>query len=236
MKTPWHHRRETMEAQQSAEASEPVPETPAAPDLWATRGLDDVYYQRETQVTYWSILGGIAVGALLSQFFPLLQQIQTSRWYLVLYFLTSVFFLINAWVQASWGALVLTWRINFPITFLYSLATISQAVMCLLVTDPAGWSMAVACALFFNQLLQLQFQKRGGWQRFSPEALQDIRQTLRVYTTAALISLAVAILLFMRPSRPVEIAWGFIGLLVSVLAMFMQHYGMERQRKELGIP
>jgi len=43
------------------------PESPPN-KLWTQRGDDDVAYQRQAQVTWWTLLGGIAVGALLTQF------------------------------------------------------------------------------------------------------------------------------------------------------------------------
>jgi hypothetical protein len=57
------------------------------PSPWQARGVDDVYFQRDAQVTWWTILGGIAVGALLTQLPDVISQTQSGRWWLVLYFL-----------------------------------------------------------------------------------------------------------------------------------------------------
>jgi len=40
--------------------------------LWGTHGLDAVYFQREAQVNFWTVLGGLAMEALLTQLSPLL--------------------------------------------------------------------------------------------------------------------------------------------------------------------
>lgn len=41
--------------------------------LWGTHGVEDVYYQRDAQVTFWTVLGGIAVAALLTQITNLIE-------------------------------------------------------------------------------------------------------------------------------------------------------------------
>ncbi|MFH2038216.1 MAG: hypothetical protein ABIJ65_02150 [Chloroflexota bacterium] len=54
-------------------------------------GVEDVYFQRESLVIFWTVLGGIAAGALLTQLGPL-EEILAYRWYLLFFssFLTVV--------------------------------------------------------------------------------------------------------------------------------------------------
>jgi len=46
---------------------------------WITHGIEDIYFQREAQVNFWTVLGGLAMAALLTQLSPLLREIQNTR-------------------------------------------------------------------------------------------------------------------------------------------------------------
>jgi hypothetical protein len=93
--------------------------------LWKTHGVEDVYFQREAQVNLWTVMGGIAAAALLTQFSGLMQETQASRWYLVLYFLASIAIIVNSWEQTVWGSLVLHWPISIPVTLFIFLTQLS---------------------------------------------------------------------------------------------------------------
>jgi len=51
--------------------------------LWAMHGEESVYFKREAQVNFWTVLGGLAMAALLTQLSPLLEQLRQGRWYLI---------------------------------------------------------------------------------------------------------------------------------------------------------
>ena len=205
-------------------------------DLWGLHGLEDVYFQRETQVNFWSIMGGVAVGALLTQFFPLVEQIRASRWHLIAYFVASMFILINGWVQTSWGALVLKWRIHLPIILPHFLTLICMAIMSLLVIDPAGWSLAAGGVLLFDLAVQRSFRLSGAWAGFSSQTIQGFAKTRRIYFLLMLMCFGASALLFFMPSIILEAIWGAVALLASSAAIVIQHTGMERERLELGLP
>ena len=205
-------------------------------DLWESHGLDDVYFQRETQVNFWSIMGGVAAAALLSQFFPLLEQVKASKWYLVLYFLASLLILINGWVQTSWGTLVVKWPIYFPIILPHFFTLICMAIMCLLVTSPPGWSLSVGFVLFFNLLHQRSFIVSGAWEIYSPKLKKGFQRYIAIYFCLMILCFAISALLFLYPSKTFELVWGILALMISITAIFLQHHGMERERQEIGIP
>jgi len=204
--------------------------------LWESHGLDDVYFQRETQVNFWSIMGGVAAAALLTQFFPLLEQVKASRWYLVLYFLASLLILINGWVQTSWGTLVVKWPIYFPIILPHFFTLISMAIMCLLVIYPPGWTLSVAFVLLFNVLHQRSFFVSGAWEIYSPKMKKGFKRYVAIYLCLMILCFAVAALLFLYPSKTFEMLWGLLALMFSIAAIVLQHFGMEHERQEIGIP
>jgi hypothetical protein len=90
------------EAQPGAGSADPPPSSP-----WQVRGIEDVYYQREAQVTWWTILGCIAAGALLTQLQDVVAQAQSGRWSPVLYFLATALIIVISWVQTVWGVIAL---------------------------------------------------------------------------------------------------------------------------------
>ena len=63
--------------------------------LWTTHGVEDVYLQREAVVNFWTVLGGLAMAALLTQLSPLLHEHQESHWYLLLFFIASILTIAN---------------------------------------------------------------------------------------------------------------------------------------------
>jgi hypothetical protein len=204
--------------------------------LWITHGVEDVYFQREAQVNFWTVLGGLAMAALLTQLSPLLKELQQSRWYLLLYFAASILILANSWVQTSWGSLVLKWPISIATTIIMLFQMLFHSIQCLLITNPSGWLAATAGLLFFSLANQFYFEKSGAWKVFSPAFTKRFKFDNIVYSFFILISLAGAYELYRYPSRIAEMVWGFVVLFLSIMALYMQHKGMQEEKKELGIP
>jgi hypothetical protein len=204
--------------------------------LWTSHGAEDVYFQREAQVNFWTVLGGLAMAALLTQLSPLLQELRASRWYLLLYFVASILVLAISWVQTSWGSLVLKWTISIPTTVSMLFQMLSQSIQCLLITNPAGWLAATAGIILFALFNQFYFEKSGAWKVFSSESIKRLKFYNVMYLFFVLLCLAGAFQLYRYPSRITEMVWGFVVLFSSILALYMQHKGMQAEKKELGIP
>ena len=204
--------------------------------LWATHGAEDVHFQREAQVNFWTVLGGLAMAALLTQLSPLLKELQASRWYLLLYLVTSILILANSWVQTSWGSLVLKWPISIFTTITMLFQMLFHSIQCLLVTHPSGWLATTAGLILFALANQFYFEKSGAWKVFPPAYIKRFKFGNNVYLFFMLISLAGAFQLYRYPSQMAEMAWGFVVLFFSIMALYMQHKGMQQEKQELGIP
>jgi len=176
------------------------------------------------------------MAALLTQLPSLLRELQKSRWYLLLYLVTSILVIANSWVQTSWGSLVLKWPISIPTTISMLFQMLVQSIQCLLITNPAGYLAASAGIILFALINQIYFEKSGSWKVFSPESIKRFRFTNTVYLCVMLIVLAGAYLLYRFPSRLAEMVWGFVILTFSIIALYMEHKGMLAEKKELGIP
>jgi hypothetical protein len=204
--------------------------------LWSTHREESVFFQREAQVNLWTVLGGLVMAALLTQLSPLLREIQASRWYLGLYALSSVLILASCWVQTSWGSHVLRWPISIYTTVVNLFSMLVQSIQCLLVTNPAGWLAATGVFIIFALLIQLYFERSGAWKVFPPELLKRFKFTNVIYAGFMLLCLAGAFHLYRYPSRVAEMVWGFVSLFLSILALVLQHKGMQQEKRALGIP
>jgi len=204
--------------------------------LWASHGVEDVYFQREAQVNFWTVLGGLAMAALLTQLSPLVKEVQQSRWYLLLYLVASILILANSWVQTSWGSLILKWPISIATTVIVLFQMLFHSIQCLLVTNPSGWLAATAGIVVFSILNQLYFRISGAWKVFPPDSIKRFNFNNIVYSFLVLLSLAGAFQLYRYPSWIAEMVWGFVVFFLSIIALFMQHKGMQLEKRELGIP
>lgn len=204
--------------------------------LWTRHGVDAVYFQRDAQVTFWTVLGGIAVAALLTQTSSLVNEIQSGRWCLLFYFFTSILLIVNSWVQNLWGSLVLRLQVTIPFALLSLMNLISLSILCLQVTRPAIFFIACGFFVLFAVLINVFLMLSGAWSVFTPERIKGLKITMGVYAGLFALTIIAAANLIYAPSVTAEIGWGVFALLASIIAMMMQHFGMKQERKEMGIP
>lgn len=218
------------------EKKTPVPVKEKPRSLWSLHGMEDVYFQRESQINFWTVMGGLQAAALLTQTGLLWEQMQAGRWHLFLYLLDALLIITLMWASTAWGSLVLKWTVNIPAIFTDFFGNFAMAIACLLIVNPAGWFLSVAIAAIGNWLHQFLFYRSGAWEHFSAETNKHLKANLWIYGLWPLICFAGALHLFLVPSVIAETIWGVIILIVLTDALFRQHRGMERERKELGIP
>ncbi len=204
--------------------------------LWRHHGIEDVFFQREAQVNFWTILGGIAVGALLTQLSQLVVRVKEGQWYLLLYAFTVLLLVVASWVQNLWGSLIFRIQVQYPYILLWMLNMVSLSVMALEVTVPVIFFIACSAFLLFTLLFQLYLVRTGAWSIFSGDRIRAIRTTLFIYLAILFISLGAVAHLAWRPSFAAEAGWGAFAFLVSAAAIVMHHFSMNQERKELGIP
>jgi hypothetical protein len=204
--------------------------------LWMRHGIEDVYFQRDAQVNFWTILGGIAVAALLTQMSSIIEKIQMGHWYLLFYLLISITLIVNSWVQNLWGGLILRMQVTMLHTLLVLIDLICLAIICLQVTNPLVFFVACGFFVLFSLFIQVYLMKSEAWVVFTSERIKKIKVVLRVNLVFMILCFVAVAHLFFYPSVAAEIGWGIFALLASISAMVMQHYGMKQERKELGVP
>jgi len=204
--------------------------------LWVRHGIEDVYFQREAQVNFWTVLGGIAVAALLTRITDLFAEIQMGRWHLLFYALTAILLIAASWVQNLWGSIILKMQVRYLYVLLWLMNMVSLSVMCLQVTNPSIFFAACGAVILFTLCFQLYLMKSGAWVVFTAERIKAIKNMLWIYLVFMFLCFAAAAHLSAYPSVPVEIGWGVFALLASTAAVVMHHFSMNRERKEIGIP
>ena len=204
--------------------------------LWSFHGMEDVYFQRGSTVNFWTVMGGLQTAALLTQTGIIWEQIQAGRWYLSLYLLDSLLIIALIWALSSWESLILKWTISIPTILTQFLGNFALAITCLLITNPAGWSLGLTIAAACNWLHQILLSRLGAWEIFSPKMLKLRKASLWAFGLWPLFALAGAIHMYLVTSVLVQTIWGMLGLAIIIEALFRQHRVIERERKELGIP
>jgi len=222
------------ENKQTDNREDPFP-TPPPLKLWTRRGEEDVAYQRQAQVTWWTLLGGIAVGALLTQFEALLVAVKNGQWYYLLYFLATCFVIITAWAQTAWGALILYWPIAVPTSVIIFFGGLSESLSALTITRPALWTASISIVLLSAVLMQVTFMKQQAWIAMPKAAIKRAIMGIWVYVILIFIALGVSVYLFIFPSRGAELTWGVIAVILSVFALYWQHLGMKEEKKRMHI-
>jgi hypothetical protein len=198
--------------------------------------MEDVYFQRESQVNFWTIMGGLQTAALLTQMGIFWEQLQAGRWYLSFYLLSSLLVIALIWSLSSWESLVLKWTISIPTILTQFLGNFVLAITCLLIVNPAGWALSLGIAATCNWLHQIFLFRLGAWEVFSPEMLKLRKARLWVFGLWPILSFVGAAHMYLVPSTFVQIIWGMLGMAVIIEALSRQHREIERERKALGIP
>ncbi len=203
--------------------------------LWQARGVEDVSFQRQAQVTWWTVLGGIAIGALLTQVESLFLAIEEGQWYYGLYFLASCLIVINSWVQTTWGSLVLRWQISIPTVLILFMSGLSLSLASLNIMRPLTWFAAVLAVVLASILMQYTFMRSGSQVTLPPEAVRRVRMGLFIYLVFAGVIAAAYLHLRLSPSPATETTWGVFAFLASIFALVWQHLGMKAERQRMGI-
>jgi len=204
--------------------------------LWIRRGESDIEYQRQAQVTWWSILGGLAVGVLLTQFPAIIENLNRAHWQLFLYFFASALFIILNWVNISWGSLVLRARLSIARSITTFFTGFSLSLLCLLVTKPSVWAFGVAfwilCGMAQDFVeFRMGVTLKSIWHEKKAFSNQVIQMGVFLF-----IAIFFGICLFLFPSQLLELIFILIVIAAAIFSFFSQHQIMERERKEGNIP
>ena len=206
-----------------------------AEKLWLRRGAEDVAFQREAQVTWWSVLGGIAVAALLTELDSLPVAIRSGRWYVALYFLSTCLVIVNSWVQTAWGSLILKWPISISTSISLFVLGISMSVAALNITRPAIWYAAMSVLLMTGLFNQLVFSKNHAWVALSADLVGKVHASVWMYVGMTIFGIALSIFLAWQPGAIAEMIAGIIAFVITMFTLIRQHIEMSEEKQRMGI-
>ncbi len=203
---------------------------------WRTHGEEDVAFQRQAQVTWWSVLGGVAVAALLTQLEPLLSTVRAGKWYFLLFFIATCLVMVNSWVQTAWASIVLKWPILISTSIGLFFGVVSLSIAALNITRPAYWFTAIFFVAGFGVYNQLFFMKNRSWVTLTPGTVKRARTSIAAYGALLILLLIASVLLFLYPTTIMETIWAVFAVTAAILALIWQDIGMKLEKKELGVP
>lgn len=226
------HKPKTTESQQSS----PTLREPVSGKMWALRGIEDVYFQREAQVTWWTVLGGLSVGAVLTRLDSLPEAIANGRWYYLCYCLAILLVIVNSWVQTAWGSLILKWPLSIPTSLIYSFQGIAMAVAGLSITNPVLWYGSMVVVLLTAVLNQLSFAMMHAWATLPRPLVDRAKSSIRIYFAFLVYTIVATIALALWPGKILEMSLGLFALVTAIFALVWQHLGMLEEKQQLNVP
>ncbi len=202
---------------------------------WQQRGIEDTFFQREAQTTFWSVLGGIAIGMLVTQITPVLDRLRTAEWYQALYLVATLLIVVYSWVQTCWGSLVLRWQITVTGSLVGLFANIAIAYAAINIDKPQVWMGAIAVAMFFGFGMQLHFWISGAWDVFPEEKKARYKRGLVGYALVVAAATGFFLHLLLAPSQLLFLIYGCVAILVVIGLLVWQHFNMETEKREMKI-
>lgn len=209
--------------------------TDSLTSLWQMRSKDDVAYQRQAQVTWWTLMGGIAFGALLTQFESLLMETRSGNWQYFLYFFATCFVLINSWIQTAWGALVLRWPLSVTSALILFFGNLSCSIAALSITNPSRWYGSISSVVLFSIMMQYHFKGQQAWITLPEDAVERASLGISIYFGLMLFALATMAVLYFFSTRILELLFGALAVIISAFALWWQHLGMEKEKSSLHL-
>lgn len=202
--------------------------------LSSSRGERGVDYQKAAQITWWSILQGLAVAALAEKIPQILTVVsQEGRWYLLLYVVTTFLVVTNTWVQMAWAILVLRWKISLLHTTVLLLAGIAAYLTCLYVDSPWYWILSLLFLLVSAIAVYLyNLQKRTTLSL----SAAITKRTLTVYFMFLVLVAGASIHMNMRQDAVNLTFWGIIFLVLAVVSCVLQEHNMRQEGIVRGVP
>jgi hypothetical protein len=205
-------------------------------EYWSKHGIADVDYQRQAMLTWWSILGGLATGALLTQVPTLYNNFNHGAWQHIFFFITSALLIISNWINFSWGALIVKSQLRTARITIIFFGILFLSIQCLFVNDPIAWSFFVALHLIANLIWNIYESK--SWTNKISDIVEK-RGVLFLNLEMIIgigLSLIACLVLHFFPSQIIEIAWGIIALVVIVFSIVSHNKSMEQERVNGNIP
>jgi hypothetical protein len=205
-------------------------------DDWiaSSHGEKGIDYEKAAQITWWSILEGLAVAALAAKIPDILVEVsQNNRWYLLLYVVVSLMVVVNAWVQMAWAILIFRWPISLLYTALILLLGLAAYLSCLYVGTPEYWIRAIGF-LVASAIIVDVYNIRNRAMMDLPATIT--KRTIVSYGMFFLIAIVASIHMTVSPDAGTFTLWGFAFLVLATFSWILQDRNMKEERRIRNVP
>jgi hypothetical protein len=202
---------------------------------WVTssKGTSGVDYQRSAQITWWSILQGIAVGALVLNLPSVLNTVsQSGKWFLLIYLVISFLIVVNVWVQMAWAILILRWQISIIHTVLILLLGFAVSTVCVFVESPKFWFPSVGALVLSAIAVYIYNIRERAYVGLSTERVYRI---IWIYGAFLLLCVIASIHIWNTLTDFAQIFWGVVFLALAIVALLIQDKQMKHERSVRNI-
>ena len=195
-------------------------------NAWIIRYNQSVDFQRSAQMTWWSILQGLAVAALAERIFEIVEMNADYKWTYLLLAVTSMLILVSSWVQMSWAIMMLHWPVNVTHTAFTLLLGVMSYLMALYIDQPANWFHAVLGVVISALIIYIYNLVIG--------AVVDVTykvtlRTIAVYLFVALVCLIAIWQIKRSPTPTTQLLWSSAIFTLAVIDWVLQSRNIKAQ-------
>ena len=205
-------------------------------DPWLRAARQDgVAHQRDAQLTWWSILQGVAMGEFIMRLPDVWDKAWNAHYYYLLAFIFATFLLlIDVWVQMAWAIIILRWPLSATHATLTTLLGIVSVFLATTMGQPSQWlifegALAVAGIGIYTYNL-----KRGAYKsiRQGKYGWQPIWET-------AIYFVMIVFLILWTNAAPSPASYSIAGIasaLGALLSLRNQSVRMKHERQKVSLP
>ena len=202
--------------------------------LWLVDRQQAIDYQRAAQMTWWSILQGLAVAALAEKTYAVFSSMVMDKdGFILLYILTSALVIVSAWFQMSWAIILQRWPVHVTHTAFTLLLGITIYLMALYVDQPANWFLALLAVIISSIIIYIYNLKT--------EAILNLPRFITVRTIAIYLffgAICVAAFFHIKysPTVGTQTGWGVLIFFLAMTDWILQSRNMKDQNRQMDIP
>ncbi len=204
-------------------------------DPWLSATPQDaVAHQRDAQLTWWSILQGIAMGEFIMRFPEVWDKAWSAHHYYLLAFVFATFvLLIDVWIQMAWAIIILRWPLAVTHAVLTTLLGIVSVFMVTKMAQPFQWLISAEALAVAGIGIYAYNLKQGAYVNLGQGAyvgLKEGQYGWRPIWETAVYVVVIAFLIAWTSVAPSSTSYGIAGV-VSVVSALLSLYNQSVRMK-----
>lgn len=204
------------------------------PWLKATR-QNGVAHQRDAQLTWWSILQGIAMGEFIARIPTVWEKAWTSHhFYLIAFMFATFILLINVWVQMAWAIIILRWPLTTTHAILTTLLGIASTLLVNEMEQPFQWFIATGILAVTGIGIYTYNLTRKAYVGFM-KGKYGWRPILETFIYLVIIMVLASWVYISHSPISYNIS-GILSVIIALISLHNQSVRMKYERQKLLLP